>query len=82
MATINKKKNKNPTGKDSRFFTTSRKGENHELREELRSPVRDRKKDAGKKVIANMTVVLIKTEDFKRAFRSNRPVFVLINNSS
>ena len=53
---FNKKKNKNPTGKDSRFFTTSRKGENHELREELRSPVRDRKKDAVKKVIANMTV--------------------------
>jgi AP-1 complex subunit beta-1 len=53
---FNKKKNKNPTGKDSRFFTTSRKGENHELREELRSPVRDRKRDAVKKVIANMTV--------------------------
>jgi AP-1 complex subunit beta-1 len=55
---FNKKKNKskNPTGKDSRFFTTNRKGENHELREELRSPVRDRKRDAVKKVIANMTV--------------------------
>jgi AP-1 complex subunit beta-1 len=43
-------------GKDARFFTTSRKGENHELREELRSPQRDKKRDAVKKVIANMTV--------------------------
>jgi len=43
-------------GSDSKFFTTSRKGENHELREELRSQQRDRKRDAVKKVIANMTV--------------------------
>jgi hypothetical protein len=43
-------------GSDSKFFTTNRKGENHELREELRSPHRDRKRDAVKKVIANMTV--------------------------
>jgi len=43
-------------GSDSRFFTTNRKGENHELREELQSSQRDRKKDAVKKVIANMTV--------------------------
>jgi len=43
-------------GNDSKFFTTNRKGENHELREELRSPQRDRKRDAVKKVIANMTV--------------------------
>lgn len=37
-------------GTDSKFFTTNRKGENHELREELRSPQRDRKRDAVKKV--------------------------------
>ena len=43
-------------GGDGRFFTTNRKGENHELREELMSSNRDRKKDAVKKVIANMTV--------------------------
>lgn len=43
-------------GSDAKFFTTNRKGENHELREELRSPQRDRKRDAVKKVIANMTV--------------------------
>jgi len=43
-------------GSDSKFFTTNRKGENHELREELRSATRERKKDAVKKVIANMTV--------------------------
>jgi AP-1 complex subunit beta-1 len=43
-------------GTDAKFFSTNRKGENHELREELRSPQRDRKRDAVKKVIANMTV--------------------------
>ena len=47
---------KNKTSNDSKFFSTNRKGENHELREELRSHVRDRKRDAVKKVIANMTV--------------------------
>mmetsp|Transcript_2637 Transcript_2637/g.3600 ORF Transcript_2637/g.3600 Transcript_2637/m.3600 type:complete len:910 (+) Transcript_2637:40-2769(+) len=47
---------KSVNGSDSKFFTTNRKGENHELREELRSPQRDRKRDAVKKVIANMTV--------------------------
>eukprot|EP00611_Tribonema_gayanum_P002786 TRINITY_DN12105_c0_g1_i1.p1 TRINITY_DN12105_c0_g1~~TRINITY_DN12105_c0_g1_i1.p1 ORF type:complete len:907 (-),score=479.65 TRINITY_DN12105_c0_g1_i1:164-2884(-) len=43
-------------GSDSRFFTTTKKGETHELRLELQSPNRDKKKDAVKKVIANMTV--------------------------
>lgn len=37
-------------GNDAKFFATTRKGENHELREELRSPIRDRKRDAVKKV--------------------------------
>lgn len=37
-------------GTDAKFFTTNRKGENHELREELRNPQRDRKRDAVKKV--------------------------------
>lgn len=45
-----------PTGSDSKFFTTTKKGETHELRLELQSPNRDKKKDAVKKVIANMTV--------------------------
>lgn len=49
-------RNKKAGGSDSKFFTTNRKGENHELREELRSPQRDRKRDAVKKVIANMTI--------------------------
>lgn len=31
-------------------------GETHELRQELMNPSRDKKKDAMKKVIANMTV--------------------------
>lgn len=47
---------KSKASNDSKFFSTNRKGENHELREELRSHVRDRKRDAVKKVIANMTV--------------------------
>jgi len=38
------------SGADSKFFSSSKKGENHELREELRSPQRDRKRDAVKKV--------------------------------
>lgn len=39
------------SGSDSRFFaSTNRKGENQELQEELRSPQRDRKRDAVKKV--------------------------------
>ena len=37
-------------GNDAKFFATNRKGENHELREELRSQVRDKKRDAVKKV--------------------------------
>jgi hypothetical protein len=43
-------RNRKATGSDSKFFTNSKKGENHELREELRSPQRDRKRDAVKKV--------------------------------
>lgn len=44
------KKNRG-AGTDSKFFATNRKGENHELKEELRSPQRDRKRDAVKKVL-------------------------------
>jgi AP-1 complex subunit beta-1 len=43
-------------GSDSRFFTTQKKGEMHELRQELHSSDRSVKVDAVKKVIANMTV--------------------------
>lgn len=45
-------------GTDARYFSdrNTRKGENLELREELRNPKLDRKRDAVKKVIANMTV--------------------------
>ncbi|CAJ0878355.1 8743_t:CDS:10 [Entrophospora sp. SA101] len=39
-----------------KFFTTAKKGENYELRADLNSEYRDRRKDAIKKVIANMTV--------------------------
>jgi hypothetical protein len=38
------------TGTDSKYFaSTNRKGENQELQVELRSPQRDRKRDAVKK---------------------------------
>ncbi|KAI8978920.1 adaptin N terminal region-domain-containing protein [Pilobolus umbonatus] len=39
-----------------RFFTTSKRGENYELKSELNSEYRHHRKDAVKKVIANMTV--------------------------
>lgn len=39
-----------------RFFNGPRKGENFELRADLNSEYRDRRKDAIKRVIANMTV--------------------------
>mmetsp|Transcript_9414 Transcript_9414/g.27659 ORF Transcript_9414/g.27659 Transcript_9414/m.27659 type:complete len:889 (-) Transcript_9414:293-2959(-) len=45
-----------PGGSDSRFFSTSKKGETHELRQELNSQNREKKVDAVKKVIANLTV--------------------------
>ncbi|ORX54968.1 Adaptor protein complex beta subunit [Hesseltinella vesiculosa] len=38
------------------FFTTNKKGENYELKAELNSEYRHTRKDAVKKVIANMTV--------------------------
>lgn len=43
-------------GSDSRFFTTQKKGEMHELKIELNSSDRNTKVDAVKKVIASMTV--------------------------
>ena len=47
---------KDSGGSDSRFFTTQKKGEMHELRLELHSTDRTTKVDAVKKVIASMTV--------------------------
>jgi vesicle coat complex subunit len=49
-------KRKEAQGTDARFFTTTKKGENHELKVELSSQNRDVKKAAVKKVIASMTV--------------------------
>eukprot|EP00559_Dactyliosolen_fragilissimus_P001198 CAMPEP_0184864940 /NCGR_PEP_ID=MMETSP0580-20130426/16439_1 /TAXON_ID=1118495 /ORGANISM="Dactyliosolen fragilissimus" /LENGTH=932 /DNA_ID=CAMNT_0027363911 /DNA_START=40 /DNA_END=2838 /DNA_ORIENTATION=+ len=43
-------------GSDARFFTTQKKGEMHELRQELHSMEKNAKVDAVKKVIASMTV--------------------------
>jgi len=44
------------SGNDSKYFQTTKKGEIHELKEELANPKPDKKKDAVKKVIAAMTV--------------------------
>ena len=49
-------RNNDAGGSDSRFFTTQKKGEMHELRLELHSNDRNVKVDAVKKVIASMTV--------------------------
>ena len=40
-------------GGDGRFFTTTKKGETHELRTELSSPIPEKKTDALKKVRAS-----------------------------
>ena len=53
---------KTAKGSDSKFFSTNRKGENHELREELRSANRDRKRDAVKKVFYSL--LSIASHDF------------------
>ncbi|EEQ98643.1 beta adaptin protein, putative [Perkinsus marinus ATCC 50983] len=41
---------------DARYFSSSKRGEIHELKEELNSPNKEKKKEAIKKVIAAMTV--------------------------
>jgi len=43
-------------GGDSKYFSTTKKGEMHELKEELNDAKADRRKEAVKKVIAAMTV--------------------------
>ena len=43
-------------GNDSRYFSSTKKGEIHELKEELINGKGSQKKDAIKKVIAAMTV--------------------------
>ena len=44
------------SGNDSKYFQTTKRGEMHELKEELNIPNKDKQKDAVKKVIAAMTV--------------------------
>ncbi|KAK4389263.1 Beta-adaptin-like protein C [Sesamum angolense] len=44
------------SGHDSKYFSTTKKGEIPELKEELNSQYKDKEKDAVKKVIAAMTV--------------------------
>ena len=47
---------KSGKGNDSKYFTTTKKGEIYELKEELRHPKAEKKREAIKKVIAAMTV--------------------------
>ena len=42
---------------DARFFTSHKKGEIAEFRDEINNPDKDKKKDAVKKVIAAMTPI-------------------------
>jgi len=44
------------SGGDARYFTTHKKGEIAEWRDEINNPDRDKKKEAVKKVIAAMTI--------------------------
>ena len=41
---------------DSKYFTTTKKGEIYELKADLNSDKKEKKKEAVKKVIASMTV--------------------------
>jgi len=50
------RKKKDASGGDQKYFTTTKKGEVHELRMEINGTNREKKMDAVKKVIANMTV--------------------------
>ena len=52
MSLPGSKKKGDASGSDGRFFTTTKKGEVHELRMEINSPNRDKKMDAVKKVRA------------------------------
>jgi vesicle coat complex subunit len=45
---------------DSKYFTTTKKGEIFELKSELNSDKKERKREAVKKTIANMTVGKVK----------------------
>jgi AP-1 complex subunit beta-1 len=56
MAKGNRKDSGGGNSNDSRFFTTQKKGEMHELRMELHATEKHVKVDAVKKVIASMTV--------------------------
>jgi AP-1 complex subunit beta-1 len=47
---------KGKKGNDSKYFSTTKKGEIREMQDELADPSREKKKDAVKKVIAAMTV--------------------------
>ena len=44
------------SGSDSKYFQTTKRGEMHDLKEELNMPNKDKQKEAVKKVIAAMTV--------------------------
>jgi vesicle coat complex subunit len=48
---------------DSKYFTTTKKGEIFELKSELNSDKKERKREAVKKTIANMTVGKVRVMD-------------------
>jgi vesicle coat complex subunit len=51
---------------DSKYFTTTKKGEIFELKSELNSDKKERKREAVKKTIANMTVGKVRVNDNSR----------------
>jgi flagellar biosynthesis regulator FlaF len=51
---------------DSKYFTTTKKGEIFELKSELNSDKKERKREAVKKTIANMTVGKVRVKDNSR----------------
>ena len=55
------------------YFGAQRKGETHELRADLNSEYRDRRKDAIKRVIANMTVGKDVSALFPDVLKNQRP---------
>ena len=48
---------------DSKYFTTTKKGEIFELKSELNSDKKERKREAVKKVIASMTVGKVREKE-------------------
>jgi hypothetical protein len=72
-------RDKKGAGTDSKFFASRGKGENHELREELRSPQRDRKRDAVKKVRAESTHIAMQHSNVSSPYTRIPSIQVIAN---